>query len=692
MRRIIPQGARPARRLFPGLGGRAIGAGSDKGVSAKQRPCDPAAERRAPSRVRFRRCRSTSRATSSRPATSRGPSRSSSRGSAAATGTRCCSASPARGRPSRSRTSSRRCSRPTLVIAHNKTLAAQLYGEFKELFPDGRGPLLRQLLRLLPAGGLRPLDGHVHREGLVDQRRDRPDAPRGDARAPHPERRAHRGLGLLHLRPRHRRGVLRPAAAGGARAGVPPRPLHPLASSTSSTSGTTSTSTAAPSACAATPSRSSRPTRRSAPSASSSSATWSRRSTSSIRSAATTLAELDKAAIFPNSHYVSAPETRERAIAGIREELRERLQELQRREQARRGAAARAAHHVRPRDARADGVLPGHRELLALALRPEGGRAAAAASSTTSRRTSSSSSTSRHQTVPQIGAMYRGDRSRKETLVEYGFRLPSRPRQPPAPVRGVRGAREPGASTSRRRRPSTSWRRRRAWWSSRSSGPPASSIRRSRSGRSGTQVDDLLGEIRKRAEAGERVLVTTLTKRMAEDLTEYFTDVGVRVPLPALRHRHPRAERAHPRPPPRASSTSSSASTSCARGSTSRRSRWWRSSTPTRRGSSARAVSLIQTIGRAARNVNGRVIMYADTITDSMRRALDETGRRREIQRALQRGARHHAADREAEHHATCGMAVVRGRLADGAPRGGGGGGVPARAAPRDRRRARGRR
>ena len=100
-------------------------------------------------------------------------------------------------------------------------------------------------------------------------------------------------------------------------------------------------------------------------------------------------------------------------------------QELRGAEQARRGAAARAAHHVRPGDAGADGLLHRHRELLALALGAEGRASRRPACSTTSPRTSCSSSTSRTRPCRQIGAMYRGDRARKETLVEYGFRLPS---------------------------------------------------------------------------------------------------------------------------------------------------------------------------------------------------------------------------------------------------------------------------
>ena len=94
--------------------------------------------------------------------------------------------------------------RPALVLAPNKTLAAQLYGEFKSFFPDNAVEYFVSLLRLLPAGSLYPAHRHLHREGFLDQRADRPHAPFGDARAARARRRHHRRLGVLHLR--HRLG------------------------------------------------------------------------------------------------------------------------------------------------------------------------------------------------------------------------------------------------------------------------------------------------------------------------------------------------------------------------------------------------------------------------------------------------------------------------------------------------------
>ena len=90
--------------------------------------------------------------------------------------------------------------KPTLILAPNKTLAAQLYGEMKSFFPDNAVEYFVQLLRLLPAGGLRPAHRHLHRERRADQRADRPHAPRRDAGAAGTQRCGDRRLGVLHLR------------------------------------------------------------------------------------------------------------------------------------------------------------------------------------------------------------------------------------------------------------------------------------------------------------------------------------------------------------------------------------------------------------------------------------------------------------------------------------------------------------
>jgi excinuclease ABC subunit B len=235
-----------------------------------------------------------------------------------------------------------------------------------------------------------------------------------------------------------------------------------------------------------------------------------------------------------------------------------------------------------------------------------------------------------HVTVPQIGGMYRGDRSRKETLVEFGFRLPSALDNRPL-----------NFEEFGRRMPQTiyvsatpgNWEVREAQGRVveqliRPTGlmDPEVIVRSARH-----QVDDLLGEIRERVATGDRVLVTTLTKKMAEDLTDYLQDVGIKV-----RYIH--------------SDIDTIERTEIIR--------------DLRRGTFDVLVginllregldlpevslvgildadkegylrserSLIQTIGRAARNVAGRVVMYADATTDSMKKAIGETERRRAVQ------------------------------------------------------------
>ena len=147
-----------------------------------------------------------------------------------------------------------------------------------------------------------------------------------------------------------------------------------------------------------------------------------------------------------------------------------------------------------------------------------------------------------------------------------------------------------------------------------------------------SQVDDLLGEVRKRAEAGQRVLVTTLTKRMAEDLTEYFTDVGVR-----CRYLHADVEtleRAALLRDLRRGEFDVLVGINLLReGLDLPEVSLVAVLDADKEGFLRSSVSLIQTIGRAARHLEGRVILYADSITGSMKRALDETNRRREVQR-----------------------------------------------------------
>lgn len=234
-----------------------------------------------------------------------------------------------------------------------------------------------------------------------------------------------------------------------------------------------------------------------------------------------------------------------------------------------------------------------------------------------------------HVAVPQVGAMYAGDRSRKQTLVEYGFRLPSAFDNRPLTF------------------PEFRERIKQVVYTSATPGPyelkhcnqvveqiirptglvdPDISVRPTRG-----QIDDLLGEIRLRVSRGERVLVTTLTKKMAEDLTDYFRDVAVKV-----RYLHSdikTIERMEILRDLRLGTFDVLVGINLLReGLDLPEVSLVAILDADKEGFLRSERSLVQTIGRAARNVDGRVIMYADKITDSMQRAIRETGRRRDIQ------------------------------------------------------------
>ncbi|KTD57744.1 excinuclease ABC subunit UvrB [Legionella shakespearei] len=237
-----------------------------------------------------------------------------------------------------------------------------------------------------------------------------------------------------------------------------------------------------------------------------------------------------------------------------------------------------------------------------------------------------------HVTVPQIGGMYKGDRSRKETLVNYGFRLPSALDNRPMRFEEFEG-----------RSPQTIY-------ISATPGPyeqdhsdnvaeqvvrptglidPEVEIRPVR-----TQVDDLMSEIRQVIKDGGRVLVTTLTKRMAEDLTDYLTEHGVKV-----RYLHSdvdTVERVEIIRDLRLGEFDVLVGINLLReGLDMPEVALVAILDADKEGFLRSDRSLIQTIGRAARNVKGRAILYADKITGSMKRALDETQRRREKQKAF---------------------------------------------------------
>ena len=247
-----------------------------------------------------------------------------------------------------------------------------------------------------------------------------------------------------------------------------------------------------------------------------------------------------------------------------------------------------------------------------------------------------------HATIPQVHGMWYGDRSRKQNLVDYGFRLPSamdnRPLKfeefenrvhqtiyvsaTPGPYELTRSA---GVVVEQVIRPTGLV-------------DPEVEIRPVKG-----QIDDLLAEIRDRAKRNERVLVTTLTKRMAEDLAGYYTEVGVR-----CRYMHSEIEtleRVKLLAGLRKGEYDVLIGINLLReGLDLPEVSLVAILDADKEGFLRSAGSLIQTMGRAARHVEGRAILYADRMTDSMRRAIDETDRRRTVQTRLQRGARHHPA------------------------------------------------
>ncbi len=234
--------------------------------------------------------------------------------------------------------------------------------------------------------------------------------------------------------------------------------------------------------------------------------------------------------------------------------------------------------------------------------------------------------------MPQLRGMYRGDRARKETLVRYGFRLPSALDNRPLSFEEFR----------RRSTRSSTFPPRRALRTG--TDPPTSVVEQiirptglvdpSIEVRPADfQVDDLIGEIRKQVKAGNRVLVTTLTKRMAEDLTEYLDELNIRV-----RYLHSdikTLERIELVRDLRLGEYDVLVGINLLReGLDIPEVSLVAVLDADNEGFLRSDRSLIQTAGRAARNVDGLVILYANRITESMRRAIDETERRREIQLA----------------------------------------------------------
>ena len=231
-----------------------------------------------------------------------------------------------------------------------------------------------------------------------------------------------------------------------------------------------------------------------------------------------------------------------------------------------------------------------------------------------------------HVTIPQVGGMFRGDRARKETLVEYGFRLPSALDNRPLKFEEFRALQPQSIYVSAT--PGPFEEEHSACVAEQVVRPtglvdPEVEVRPA-----GTQVDDVLSEIRERAEAGERVLITTLTKRMAEDLTDYLHENGVKV-----RYLHSdidTVERVEIIRDLRLGTFDVLVGINLLReGLDIPEVSLVAILDADKEGFLRAERSLIQTVGRAARNVHGKAILYADRVTGSMRRALDETERRR---------------------------------------------------------------
>jgi excinuclease ABC subunit B len=339
---------------------------------------------------------------------------------------------------------------------------------------------------------------------------------------------------------------------------------------------------------------------------------------------------IDHVSVWPASHYVTRDETLERAVEEIRQELNARTAELEEE------GKQLEAHRLRQRTAYdiemlkelgftsgienysriLDGRPPGSPPHTLIDYFPDDFVVFVDES---------------HQTIPQIGGMYEGDRSRKTTLVDYGFRLPSAIDNRPLKVdeflervdQLVMVSATPGL-----------FERAEATRTVEQIVRPTGIVDPEIELRSTTnQIDDLKNEIRANADAGERTLVTTLTKKMAEDLTEYLLEYGIKVRY--LHSEIDTLERIQIVRELRLGEYDVLVGVNLLReGLDLPEVSLVAILDADKEGFLRGETSLVQTIGRAARNVNGRVLMYADKETDAMRAAMRETDRRRAIQLA----------------------------------------------------------
>ncbi len=332
--------------------------------------------------------------------------------------------------------------------------------------------------------------------------------------------------------------------------------------------------------------------------------------------------------IYPASHYVSSPETVVRALATIEAELEERLAELEQQNKLLEAQRLRMrtnydlemirevgfCNGIENYSRHFDGRAPGEPPFTLIDYFPKDFVLFVDES---------------HVTVPQIGGMYEGDRSRKDVLVEHGFRLPSALDN--RPLRFDEFLERIGQRLFISATPGPYERRESDTIAEQIIRPtglvdPQVEVLPTRG-----QIDDLMERIRQRTALDERVLVTTLTKKMAEDLTDYLLENGVRV-----RYLHSdidTVERVEILRSLRLGEFDVLVGINLLReGLDLPEVSLVAILDADKEGFLRSETSLVQTIGRAARHVNGRVLMYADDITDSMRKALDETNRRREKQ------------------------------------------------------------
>ena len=341
------------------------------------------------------------------------------------------------------------------------------------------------------------------------------------------------------------------------------------------------------------------------------------------------LRKLPKVAVYPNTHYLIAPDRYERAITGIEEELDERVAYFKKQNQlveAQRIAqrtkfdlemirAMGYCHGIENYSRHLSGRSPGEQPPTLIDYFPKDFLLIVDES---------------HATIPQVGGMYEGDYSRKRTLVEYGFRLQSAIDNRPLTfaeferclrqvvyVSATPGPYELGHAggeiVEQIIRPTGLM-------------DPVIEVRPAKG-----QVDHLLGEVRTEVAQGGRVLITTLTKRMAEDLSEYYHDLGIKV-----RYLHSdikTLERAEIIRDLRRGVFDVLVGINLLREGLDLPEVTLVAILDADKEGYLRSYrSLIQTAGRAARNVRGHVILYGDVVTDSMQMAIDETGRRRTIQ------------------------------------------------------------